>query len=98
MPVLNSITGLFGSTAAPAAPAAQQAAQAPAAQAAQAPAAQAAQAPAAQAAANGKKVQQAAPTPSVGGATKKYNGRTYKVRTGSKGGKYILVKGQKKYV
>ena len=29
---------------------------------------------------------------------KKYNGRSYIVRTGSRGGKYILVKGRKIYV
>ena len=28
----------------------------------------------------------------------KYNGREYTVRTGTKGGKYILVKGEKKYI
>jgi hypothetical protein len=33
-----------------------------------------------------------------GKATKVYKGRKYIVRTGSKGGKYILVKGEKKYV
>lgn len=46
------------------------------------------------------------PTPRVsqsniaGGAkpTKKYNGRSYVVRTGTRGGKYILVKGTKMYV
>lgn len=32
-----------------------------------------------------------------GATTKKYKGRTYKVRTGSRGGRYILVKGQKVY-
>jgi hypothetical protein len=36
---------------------------------------------------------------SSGGAkTKKYNGRDYVVRTGSRGGKYITVKGRKVYV
>lgn len=35
----------------------------------------------------------------VGGKPhKKHNGRTYVVRTGSRGGKYILVKGKKVYV
>lgn len=29
---------------------------------------------------------------------KKHNGRTYVVRTGSRGGKYILVKGKKIYL
>jgi hypothetical protein len=33
-----------------------------------------------------------------GGAKKKHNGRSYVVRTGSRGGKYILVKGKKIYV
>jgi hypothetical protein len=37
--------------------------------------------------------------PQAGGArTKKYNGRDYVVRTGSRGGKYITVKGRKVYV
>jgi hypothetical protein len=36
----------------------------------------------------------------VGGGKKqkKYNGRLYVIRTGSRGGKYILVKGNKVYV
>lgn len=38
----------------------------------------------------------------VGGGAKhaetNYNGRTYKVHTGPKGGRYILVKGKKVYV
>jgi hypothetical protein len=38
-------------------------------------------------------------SPQAGGkAHKKHNGRTYVVRTGSRGGKYILVKGNKVYV
>jgi hypothetical protein len=37
--------------------------------------------------------------PQAGGKPhKKHNGRTYVVRTGSRGGKYILVKGKKVYV
>jgi hypothetical protein len=34
----------------------------------------------------------------VGGATKAYNGRKYVVRKGSRGGKFILVKGRKVYL
>jgi hypothetical protein len=33
-----------------------------------------------------------------GGATKVYNGRKYVVRKGSRGGKFILVKGRKVYL
>jgi hypothetical protein len=33
-----------------------------------------------------------------GKAHKKYNGRSYIIRKGSRGGKYILVKGKKIYV
>lgn len=43
---------------------------------------------------------QAPATSATGGgaSTKKYNGRSYKIRTGERGGKYILVKGKKIYV
>ncbi len=36
--------------------------------------------------------------PVVGGGFYKYKGRSYKVRVGSRGGKYILVKGKKLYI
>ena len=34
----------------------------------------------------------------TGGATKKYKGRTYKIRTGDRGGKFILVGKEKKKI
>ena len=41
---------------------------------------------------------QSPPTAAGGKRHKKYNGRSYIVRTGTRGGKYILVKGKKIYV
>lgn len=38
------------------------------------------------------------PTQLVGGGKKTYKGRTYVVRIGKRGGKYITVKGKKIYV
>lgn len=35
---------------------------------------------------------------SAGSSMKKYKGRNYKIRTGRQGGKYIIVKGEKKYI
>ena len=44
-------------------------------------------------------VAQVAPSAQAGGKRqKKYNGRLYVVRTGTRGGKYIVVKGKKVYV
>jgi hypothetical protein len=37
-------------------------------------------------------------SPISGGGKAKYNGRSYVVRTGSRGGKYIIVKGKKVYL
>lgn len=37
-------------------------------------------------------------SPISGGGKTKYNGRSYVVRTGSRGGKYIIVKGKKVYL
>jgi oxalate decarboxylase/phosphoglucose isomerase-like protein (cupin superfamily) len=48
-----------------------------------------------------KRVQLAAtliPKQTAGAATHTYNGRTYKVHTGKRGGRYIMVKGKARYI